>query len=108
MKIWTGNNIGDSGAIILSESLKNNTTLTELWLNGEYNEWWIMIEEGDEWCDERTDNSIGGEGARMIIEFMKSNTSLKIHVLGRGDFERGQDYDKVNLGGIGVESFRLL
>ena len=27
---WTGNNIGDSGAIKISESLMMNTTLTEL------------------------------------------------------------------------------
>ena len=28
--IWTGNNIGESGAKMISESLKINTTLTEL------------------------------------------------------------------------------
>ena len=28
--IWTGNKIGDSGAIMISESLKINTTLTTL------------------------------------------------------------------------------
>ena len=27
---WTGNNIGDSGAIKIGESLMKNTTLTEL------------------------------------------------------------------------------
>ncbi len=27
---WTGNNIGDSGAIAISELLKTNTTLTKL------------------------------------------------------------------------------
>ena len=31
----TGNNIGDTGAASLSESLKSNTTLTELNLDGE-------------------------------------------------------------------------
>ena len=31
-KIWTGNDIGDSGARMISESLKTNTTLTELCL----------------------------------------------------------------------------
>ena len=30
IKQWTGNFIGVSGAIQISESLKNNTTLTEL------------------------------------------------------------------------------
>ena len=34
-EIWTGNNIGDSGARMISESLKTNTTLTTLWLNGD-------------------------------------------------------------------------
>ena len=29
-KIWTGNNIGDSGARMIGESLKTNTTLTKL------------------------------------------------------------------------------
>ncbi len=32
---WTGNNIGDSGAIMISEALKINTTLTRLYLNGD-------------------------------------------------------------------------
>ena len=30
MKIWTDNKIGDEGARMISESLKINTTLTEL------------------------------------------------------------------------------
>ena len=30
IKQWTGNKIGDEGAIQISESLKTNTTLTEL------------------------------------------------------------------------------
>ena len=30
MKKWTANNIGDEGAIKISESLMMNTTLTEL------------------------------------------------------------------------------
>ena len=35
MKIWTGNGIGESGAIMISESLKTNTTLTTLLLNSD-------------------------------------------------------------------------
>ena len=31
----TGNNIGETGIISLSESLKSNTTLTKLYLGGE-------------------------------------------------------------------------
>ena len=49
IKHWTGNNIGSEGAIAISESLKTNTTLTELNLSGDdkiqkrkqwINEWW--------------------------------------------------------------------
>ena len=32
---WTGNNIGHIGAMIISESLETNTTLTELYLHCE-------------------------------------------------------------------------
>ena len=35
MKITKGNNIGDEGAKMISESLKINTTLTKLDLDGE-------------------------------------------------------------------------
>ena len=35
MNKWTANRIGDSGAIKISESLKVNTTLTELNLDGD-------------------------------------------------------------------------
>ena len=34
-KIWTDNNIGESGARMISESLKTNTTLTKLSLSGD-------------------------------------------------------------------------
>ena len=34
-KLWTDNDIGDSGAIMISESLKTNTTLTKLYLSGD-------------------------------------------------------------------------
>ena len=33
--IWTANRIEDSGAIMISESLKTNTTLTKLYLSGD-------------------------------------------------------------------------
>jgi len=35
MNKWTGNEIGDSGASKISESLKVNTTLTKLDLGGD-------------------------------------------------------------------------
>ena len=31
---WTGNEIGAEGARMISEALKINSTLTELWLGG--------------------------------------------------------------------------
>ena len=37
-EIWTGNNIGAEGARMISESLKTNTTLTELDLSCDENE----------------------------------------------------------------------
>ena len=37
-EIWTDNNIGAEGARTISESLKTNTALTRLWLNGDENE----------------------------------------------------------------------
>ena len=49
MNQWTVNEIGDEGAIAISESLKTNTTLTSLNLQGDdkiqkrkqwINEWW--------------------------------------------------------------------
>ena len=35
-KNWTDNNIGDEGASKISESLKINTTLTQLYLWGDW------------------------------------------------------------------------
>ena len=55
-KIWTDNNIGESGAIMISESLKTNTTLTTLYL-GSDKKWskmkWVMImKKTKEWKNE--------------------------------------------------------
>ena len=55
--IWTVNNIGESGARKISESLKTNTTLTELNLRGD-EKWskikWIIIiiKKTKEWKNE--------------------------------------------------------
>ena len=55
--IWTGNNIGESGARMISESLKTNTTLRALDLNGD-DKWsrmkWIIIviKKTKEWKNE--------------------------------------------------------
>ena len=37
--IWTGNNIGDEGARMISEGLKCNSTLTKLNLRSDEKEW---------------------------------------------------------------------
>ena len=56
-RIWTGNNIGESGARMISESLKINTTLTLLDLGCDEN-WskmkWIIIikKKTKEWKNE--------------------------------------------------------
>ena len=56
-EIWTGNNIGAEGARMISESLKTNTTLTELYLAGD-EKWsnmkWtiIIIKKTKEWKNE--------------------------------------------------------
>ena len=57
MEIWTVNNIGESGARMISESLKTNTTLTVLYLCGD-EKWskmkWIIIiiKKTKEWKNE--------------------------------------------------------
>ena len=56
-KIWTGNIIGESGARMISETLKTNTTLTELFLRGDEKwsrmKWIIKIKKTKEWKNER-------------------------------------------------------
>ena len=39
IKQWTDNNIGDEGAVRISELLKTNTTLTKLYLKGDDKIW---------------------------------------------------------------------
>ena len=39
IKQWTGNEIGDEGAVKISELLKTNTTLTKLNLDGDDKIW---------------------------------------------------------------------
>ena len=56
-RIWTGNSVGDSGAKMISESLKTNTTLTTLDL-GSDEKWskmkWVIIimKKTKEWKNE--------------------------------------------------------
>ena len=49
---WTANQIGDSGAIKISESLMMNTTLTELNLYCVIGKWELM------WQNEETEGEI--------------------------------------------------
>ena len=71
---------------MISKSLKTNTTLTTLDLDGEKNE--VKENDREEETDRKremkrndrnetwTDNNIGDEGARMISESLKTNTTL--------------------------------
>jgi len=51
--IWTGNNTGESGARLISESLKTNTTLTDLDLGCDEKwskmAWIIVVKTAKEW-----------------------------------------------------------
>jgi hypothetical protein len=62
------NNIGNEGAIKLSEALKSNSSLSDLNLSG------------DTCClisfSLNTENKIGNEGAIQLFEALKSNTSI--------------------------------
>jgi len=50
---WIGKNVGESGARIISESLKTNATLTKLNLSGDENELnEIFIANSKEWKNE--------------------------------------------------------
>jgi len=55
-KKWTDNNIGDSGAAIICESLKTNTTLTKLDLRCDEKrskmKWILLIKKMKEWKNE--------------------------------------------------------
>src|SRR5215813_11013018 len=100
---FSGNSIGDEGACALAESLKQNTTLTSLNLEGmsELNceKQWVAAAQWESikllmcvlahspsptpthtllllpWFH-FSDNSIGSEGARALAEFLKQNTIL--------------------------------
>ena len=76
----TGNEIGDTGTMSLSEALKSNTTLTELYLSSEdkrkkthkrhpstIHSSFLFISTG---------NSIGDAGATSLSESLKTNTTL--------------------------------
>ena len=82
----TGNNIRDTGATSLSESLKSNTTLTKLDLSGEDNNTQKSIHQQITlFLFAPTDNSIRDTGATSLSESLKSNTTLTKFNLSRED-----------------------
>ena len=56
--IWTDNNIGESGARMISEALKSNRTLIELHLEGDEN--WRSLKKGND-CMTRLRDRTGEE-----------------------------------------------
>ncbi len=81
-KKWTGNQIGDEGASAISESLKINTTLTELNLDCDETKKQQMknkrkMKSNKKW----TDNQIGDEGRTKLSEALNTNTTLTVLVL---------------------------
>ena len=81
--IYIVNNIRDSGAMILSEGLKRNTTLTELGMDSNEKtrifNWMEKSWKRIYWIQK--DNNIGDEGAKMISEALKSNSTLTALIL---------------------------
>ena len=72
-------NVGNSGATSLSESLKSNTTLTELHLRGEDKRRHtkdIHQQFTLSFLFSSTDNNIGDTGAASLSETLRSNTTL--------------------------------
>ena len=83
MNKWTGNEIGDSGAIMISETLKVNTTLTELYLQGDEQEYKWKREGNVNEMNKWTANRIGDSGANKISETLKVNSTLtELHLGG--------------------------
>ena len=76
----TGNEIGDTGATSLSESLKSNTTLTALDLRSEDKRKKTHKDIHQQFTlsflFSSTDNEIGDTGATSLSESLKSNTTL--------------------------------
>ena len=62
---------------MISEALKTNTTLTNLYLDCDEMKWrsylkWKCKDKNEVW----TVSNIGAEGAKMISEALKTNTAL--------------------------------
>ena len=86
----TDNKIGDTGATSLSKSLKSNTTLTNLYLNGEdkrtkTHKRRLSTIHFFSFLIVSTDNNIGERGASSLSESLKSNATLTQIDLSRED-----------------------
>ena len=91
----TENNIGYTGAASLSESLKSNTTLTELSLRCEDKRKKTLKDVHQQFTfflsHHNTGNSIGERGAISLSESLKSNTTLTELNLSRNDKRHSKD-----------------
>ena len=76
----TGNNIGDTGTTSLSEALKSNTTLIELYLDSEDKRKKTHKRRPStihsSFHVTSTGNDIGNTGATTLSEALKTNTTL--------------------------------
>ena len=82
MNKWTDNKIGDEGVSKISESLKVNTTLTVLYLQGDEQEYKWKKEGNENEMNKWTGNWIGDEGEAHLTEALNVNTTLTTLDLG--------------------------
>jgi len=73
-KEWIDYGIGESGAGMIGEALKCNSSLTELYVNCEWKKgrWREKISQYNKW----EANGIGDEGVKIIAEALKCNCGL--------------------------------
>ena len=87
----TGNEIGNTGVKSLSDALKSNTTLTELYLWGEHkrnNTQMASINSPHfSILNKSTDNEIRKKGAASLSDALKSNITLTRLILS-GEYKR--------------------
>ena len=78
----TVNKIGDAGATSLSDALKSNTTLTQLYFHGEdkRNNTQMTFNNNSpfSFLINSTGNNIGFRGAASLSDSLKSNTTLTV------------------------------
>ena len=88
--VYNVNNIGDSGASVIGEGLKVNSTLTELGLYWGVDNVWLRISWWYDWFliiyNEYNENDIGDSGGSVIGEMLKVNSTLTALNLGMGSW----------------------